>query len=96
MKRDASRRRRVRAGCLIAIVGLYLISVPWYRDARAPLQFWLGLPDWVALALLCYVGVACLNALAWLMTEIPEEPDPVDSPSGSERGEIPRSSGDSR
>jgi hypothetical protein len=31
-----------------------------------------GLPDWVAVALGCYLAVAILNALAWLLTDIPE------------------------
>ncbi len=36
----------------------------------------LGLPDWVTLAVLCYVGVAIFNSLAWLSTEVPEvEPE---------------------
>ena len=49
---------------------LYVISVPWYRDAGEPLRIWLGLPDWVAVALVCYVAVAILNAVAWLVTEV--------------------------
>jgi hypothetical protein len=33
---------------------------------------WLGLPDWVAVALLCYAAVAVLNSLAWLLTDVPD------------------------
>ena len=38
----------------------------------------MGLPDWVALALLCYVAVAVLNSIAWRMTEVVDSPAPVD------------------
>lgn len=62
----------VRKVCLVLIVALYVFSVPWYRAADAPLVLWLGLPDWVAVALLCYVGVAVLNGIAWLATEVPD------------------------
>jgi hypothetical protein len=54
---------------------LYIASIPWYRDTDAPLRLWFGLPDWVAVALLCYVGVAIVNALAWLWTEVPDDPE---------------------
>ncbi len=67
--------RLLRRVCLGLIVLLYVVSVPWYRDGDAPLRLWLGLPDWVALALLCYVAVAVLNAVAWLATAIPEDPE---------------------
>lgn len=73
----ASQRRRIV--CLIAIVLLYGVSIPWYRAAEAPLRIWLGLPDWVTVAILCYVGVAILNALAWRWTEVADEP-PESSP----------------
>jgi hypothetical protein len=59
---------------LLAGVGLlYLFSVPWYRaaDANPPLLF--GLPDWVAVALLCYSGAAVLNAIAWRWTPIDDD-----------------------
>ena len=57
---------------MVVIVLLYVASVPWYRDSSAPLRLWLGLPDWVAVALLCYVGVALVNAVAWSVAEIPD------------------------
>jgi uncharacterized membrane protein YcjF (UPF0283 family) len=71
-------RSRLRRVLLAAIAVLYLVSVPWYRDADAPLQIVFGLPDWVAVALACYVAVAVLNAIAWRLTEIPDLLDPAD------------------
>ena len=65
-------RRAVHFVCMVLIVLLYIVSVPWYREADAPLRIWLGLPDWVAVALLCYVGVAIVNAVAWVVTEVPD------------------------
>ena len=66
-------RPRGRLLCLIGIGFLYVASVPWYRDVDAPLRIWLGLPDWVAVALFCYVGVAILNGLAWLWTDVRDD-----------------------
>lgn len=69
-----SGRGRLRA-VLLGLIGLlYAASIPWYREAGAAPEILLGLPDWVAVALGCYVGVALLNALAWLLTEIPQSP----------------------
>ena len=65
-------RRRARSLLLLGIGVLYVLSVPWYRDTDAPLRLLFGLPDWVAVALGCYVAVAVLNAVAWLLTEIPD------------------------
>jgi hypothetical protein len=68
---------------LIAIIGvLYLISIPWYREAGETPAIWLGLPDWVAVALGCYLAAAALNAVAWLLTDLPDE----DPPSGRTGG----------
>lgn len=61
--------------CLGLVGLLYVVSVPWYRDTDAPLRVWLGLPDWVAVALLCYVGVAIANALAWSWTDVFDDPE---------------------
>lgn len=55
---------------LIAI--LYVVSIPWYRSGDAQPAVVLGLPDWVAVALGCYVAVAVLNAIAWLLTDVPD------------------------
>ena len=66
-------RARLRSVLFFAIGALYLVSVPWYRDTASEVTFVWGLPDWVAWALGCYVGVAILNCAAWLLTEMPEE-----------------------
>jgi hypothetical protein len=73
--RRLSARAWGRLFCLVAIGVLYGISVPWYRAADEPLRIWLGLPDWVTVALLCYVGVAVLNGLAWACTEVTDAPE---------------------
>jgi hypothetical protein len=62
--------RRLRAALLVAIAVLYAISIPWYRET----ELIFGLPDWVALALACYVGVAILNTVAWLLTDVRDAP----------------------
>jgi len=68
-------RARLRWVLLGAMGLLFLLSIPWYRSSLpAEGGIWLGLPDWVSTALLCYVGVALLNALAWLWTEILDPP----------------------
>lgn len=71
-------RARLRYGLLAGIVLLYTLSIPWYREKGAEAETWLGLPDWVALALVCYACVAVLNALAWLLTDVPDELPPRD------------------
>jgi hypothetical protein len=35
-----------------------------------------GLPDWVAVALGCYLAAAFCNALAWLLTDVPDDLPP--------------------
>lgn len=67
------RRRRVRAVLLAAIGLLYLFSVPWYRSTEQPLEIWLGLPDWVTVAVGCYAAVAVLNSFAWLLTDVRDD-----------------------
>ncbi len=76
---------RVRAWLLVGIGALYVLSIPWYREPGAlpgggASGGWLGLPDWAATALACYVAVAVLNSVAWALTEVPEgEPaEPMD------------------
>ncbi len=71
------RRRagRLRLWLLAIICVLYVFSVPWYRSADEPVRVWLGLPDWVTTAILCYFAAAILNAWAWWITDVrdPEE-----------------------
>jgi hypothetical protein len=55
--------------CLIGL--LFAASIPWYRSDAAPAMIF-GLPDWVAVAILCYAAAAILNSAAWLLTDIPE------------------------
>lgn len=64
--------RRIRAALLAVIAALYALSIPWYRDSNAPVSVWFGLPDWVAVALLCYAAVAVVNTFAWALTDIPD------------------------
>jgi hypothetical protein len=54
------------------VVLLFALSIPWYRTSGEAALLIFGLPDWVAVALGCYLGVALLNAIAWLLTDIPE------------------------
>ncbi len=76
----------VRRVCLGLIGVLYVVSVPWYRESGQAPAIWLGLPDWVAVAVLCYVAVAVLNAFAWTATEVPDRvPDAEGRPDRGER-----------
>jgi hypothetical protein len=52
---------------------LYCLSVPWYRSDSQELSLFLGLPDWVAVAIICYGLVAVLNSLAWMQTSIEDD-----------------------
>jgi hypothetical protein len=56
---------------------LFGLSIPWYREPGAQTGTFLGLPGWVAVALLCYVGAAVLNAAAWLLTDV-ADPEPAE------------------
>jgi len=76
-RRRAALRRRVLLG---AIAALFVVSIPWYRESGAEPALWLGLPDWVAVALVCYVGVALLNAWAWLADGIDDAGPPDHAP----------------
>ena len=83
---DSRMKRRIRVGCMILIGLLYVASVPWYRQADAPLRLWFGLPDWVAVALVCYVAVAVVNAVAWTVSEVSDEVAPADPQRQDEAG----------
>jgi len=78
MSAEGTNRARVRKLLLAGITVLYGISIPWYRSDDTEFKLLLGLPDWVGIALGCYVGIAVLNAVAWLLTEIPEAMPPKD------------------
>lgn len=73
-------KQRLRGLLLGSIVVLFVVSVPWYRGTDDEVTLLFGLPDWVAIALACYVGVAVLNSVAWLLTDVvdPEPPTPGD------------------
>ena len=78
--------RRLRRGLLAAVVALFALSIPWYREPGSAPALWGGLPDWVALALGCYVAAAVLNAGAWLLADV-RDPPPADARA---RGAEPR------
>ena len=69
-------RGRLRRFLLLCMGILFVVSIPWYRDTGAPVSLIGGFPDWVAVALACYVGVAVLNSLAWLLSEFEDEVPP--------------------
>ena len=64
----------LRRALFVGIAALYALSIPWYRTTGAEPELLFGLPDWVAVALGCYVGVALLNTLAWLLGEVRDAP----------------------
>jgi hypothetical protein len=66
--------RRLRRALLCLIGLLFAVSIPWYRGDAPPARIF-GLPDWVAVAILCYAAAAVLNSVAWLLTDIPETID---------------------
>lgn len=65
-------KRRLRSVLLVAVGLCFAASIPWYRRGGEESEIWLGLPDWVSVALLCYVAAAILNSAAWLLTEVPD------------------------
>ena len=68
-------RRNLRRLLLVVVAVLYAVSIPWYRETSDYDVFWLGLPDWVGVALLCYIAAAVCNACAWLLTDVRDEPE---------------------
>jgi hypothetical protein len=79
---SGARAARVRRLLLALIALLYVVSIPWYRRPDSEPALILGLPDWVLVALGCYIGVAVLNAAAWLLTDLD---DPVPRGGGRPR-----------
>ncbi len=73
MPRARGPRRRARRALLAIIAVLYAASIPWYRPTDASVTLIFGLPDWVAVAIGCYVGVALLIAGAWLLSDVRDE-----------------------
>ncbi len=73
MPRARSPRRPARGVQHAVNALLYAASIPWYRPTDASVTLIFGLPDWVAVAIGCYVGVALLNAAAWLLTDVRDE-----------------------
>jgi len=82
MRTGSAARARLRIGLLVAIALLYALSIPWYRPRGSESAIWLGVPDWVAVALACYVAAAVLNALAWLLTDVRDDGGPADGEGG--------------
>ncbi len=72
-KPGRTRRVGLRSVLLALIVVLYAISIPWYRGDDQELRLLLGLPDWVAVAILCYALVAVLNSVVWMRTPIDDD-----------------------
>ena len=72
MTQRRRRASRLRSALLLAIALLYVLSIPWYRTPGSAPSLILGLPDWVAVALGCYIAVALLNSVAWLLTDVPD------------------------
>ena len=66
-------RATLRRLLLLAIGVLYVVSIPWYRSAGESAPSRAGVPEWVLVAVVCYVAAAVLNAAAWLLTDIPED-----------------------
>ena len=77
-RRSGGLRALARGVLLVMIVALFAVSIPWYREAGGLPETVFGLPDWVAVALGCYVAVALLNCVAWLLTDVR---DPGEDPS---------------
>ena len=68
-------KRRLRSALLVGVGVCFVASIPWYRSGGASSRIWLGLPDWVTVALLCYVAAAVLNSAAWMLTDVPDRID---------------------
>jgi hypothetical protein len=82
MRTGSSARARLRISLLAVIALLYALSIPWYRQRGSESEIWLGVPDWVAVALGCYVAAALLNALAWLLTDLRDDAGSADGEGG--------------
>jgi hypothetical protein len=68
-------KQRLRYVLLVGVGVCFVVSIPWYRSGGAESRIWMGLPDWVAVALLCYVAAAVLNGAAWMLTDVSDRVD---------------------
>ncbi|WP_062262881.1 hypothetical protein [Endozoicomonas arenosclerae] len=66
----------LRTALQLLMLFLLILSVPWYRTPGTEPVIYLGMPDWVLIALTCYVVVIFINLLLWLSREDPQELDP--------------------
>ena len=62
----------------ITVLALYVLSIPWYRTPGATPTIVFGVPDWVAVAVACYLAIAVITAIAWHRVRFEEEEDPAD------------------
>tara|TARA_B100000029_G_C16916558_1_gene719768 strand:+ start:151 stop:366 length:216 start_codon:yes stop_codon:yes gene_type:complete len=60
----------IRRGALIGIGLLFIMAIPWFWDPNEKPEIIFGLPDWAAWSLLCFIGVAVLNAISWTFTDL--------------------------
>ncbi len=64
---------------LLAIAGLYIVSIPWWAGSGRP-DIVLGMPLWAVIALAATLGVSCLTAFAvlhrWDDDDLEDDVDP--------------------
>jgi len=77
-------RSRIRTALLAVIGLLYVASIPWYRESGAESGTLFGFPDWVAVSIGCYIAIAILNSIAWLLTDLPDADAPFPNESESD------------
>ncbi|MGI9283463.1 MAG: hypothetical protein ACR2PX_28095 [Endozoicomonas sp.] len=70
------KNKTLRTALQLLMLLLLIISVPWYRTPGSDPNIYLGMPDWVILALTCYVLVIFINLLLWLTKQDQQEPNP--------------------
>ncbi|WP_252178241.1 hypothetical protein [Endozoicomonas sp. 4G] len=70
------KNKPLRTALQLLMFSLLILSVPWYRTPGATPKIYLGMPDWVVLALSCYILVIFINLLLWVSRDDPPEPDP--------------------
>jgi hypothetical protein len=71
LSRVRTRARARLRGAILGVIGaLYILSIPWYRESDAEATTVFGFPDWVAVSIGCYLAIAVLNSIAWLLTDV--------------------------